>query len=106
MIRFMVVTHEMEERFILKKNVSSMDTKESFLFRIFIEFQVLKSCDDGPVYFFFFFFLQLKYCPTSFVITLVLGFISLCYLKRIILIDKMNVDVFVAFKSYGSEWVK
>ena len=56
MIRFMVVTHEMEERFILKKNVSSMDTKESFLFRIFIEFQVLKSCDNGPVYFFFFFF--------------------------------------------------
>ena len=34
-----------------------MDTKESFLFRIFIEFQVLKSCDNGPVYFFFFFFL-------------------------------------------------
>ena len=53
-----------------------------------------------------FFFLQLKYCPTSFVATLVLGFISLCYLKRIILIDKMNVDVFVTFKSYGSEWVK
>ena len=80
MIRFMVVTHEMEERFILKKNVSSMDTKESFLFRIFIEFQVLKSCDNGPVYFFFF-FLQLNYCLTSFVTTLVLGFISLCYLK-------------------------
>ena len=57
-------------------------------------------------HYFFFFFLQLKYCPTSFVTTLVLGFISLCYLKRIILIDKMNVDVFVAFKSYGSEWVK
>ena len=86
-----------------------MDTKESFLFRIFIEFQVLKSCDNGPVYFFFiylFIFLQLKYCPTSYVTTLVLGFISLCYLKKIILIDKMNVDVFVAFKSYGSEWVK
>ena len=86
-----------------------MDTKESFLSPIFIEFQVLKSCDNGPVYFFFiyfFFFLQLKYCPTSFVTTLVLGFISLCYLKKIILIDKMNVDVFVAFKSYGSEWVK
>ena len=86
-----------------------MDTKESFLFRIFIEFQVLKSCDNGPVPFFLFinfFFLQLKYCPTSFVTTLVLGFISLCYLKKIILIDKMNVDVFVAFKSYGSEWVK
>ena len=57
-------------------------------------------------YLFIFFFLQLKYCPTSFVTTLVLGFISLCYLKKIILIDKMNVDVFVAFKSYGSEWVK
>ena len=88
------------------KNMSSMDTKESFLFPIFIEFQVLKSCDDGPLLLFFFFFLQLKYCPTSFVTTLVLGFISLCYLKRIILIDKMNVDVFIAFKSYGSEWVK
>ena len=48
MIRFIVVTHEMEERFILK-NVSTMDTKESFLFRIFIEFQVLKSCDNGPL---------------------------------------------------------
>ena len=36
-----------------------METKESFLFRIFIEFQVLKSCDDGPVYFFFFFAFQL-----------------------------------------------
>ena len=57
-----------------------METKESFLFPIFIEFQVLKSCDNGPVYFFFF-FLQLSYCPTSFVTTLVLGFISLCYLK-------------------------
>ena len=31
-----------------------MDTKESFLFRIFIEFQVLKSCDNGPVPFFLF----------------------------------------------------
>ena len=69
MIRFMVVTHEMEERFILKKNVSSMDTKESFLFRIFIEFQVLKSCDNGPVYFFFFFFaaqvLSYEFCHYS-----------------------------------------
>ena len=69
MIRFMVVTHEMEERFILKKNVSSMDTKESFLFRIFIEFQVLKSCDNGPVYFFFFFFaaqlLSYEFCHNS-----------------------------------------
>ena len=86
-----------------------METKESFLFPIFIEFQVFKSCDNGPVPFFLFiylFFLQLKYCPTSFVTTLVLGFISLCYLKKIIPIDKMNLDVFVAFKSYGSEWVK
>ena len=33
-----------------------MDTKESFLFPIFIEFQVLKSCDDGPLLLFFFFF--------------------------------------------------
>ena len=69
MIRFMVVTHEMEERFILKKNVSSMETKESFLFRIFIEFQVLKSCDNGPVYFFFFFFaaqlLSYEFCHNS-----------------------------------------
>lgn len=70
MIRFMVVTHDMEERFILKKNVSSMDTKESFLFRIFIEFQVLKSCDNGPVYFFFFFFfaaqlLSYEFCHNS-----------------------------------------
>ena len=30
-----------------------METKESFLSPIFIEFQVLKSCDNGPVYFFF-----------------------------------------------------
>ena len=36
-----------------------METKESFLFPIFIEFQVLKSCDNGPVYFFFFFAAQL-----------------------------------------------
>ena len=34
-----------------------MDTKESFLFRIFIEFQVLKSCDNGPVTSFLFIYL-------------------------------------------------
>ena len=66
MIRFMVVTHEMEERFILKKNVSSMETKESFLFPIFIEFQVLKSCDNGPVPFFL--FINFFFCSSSIVL--------------------------------------
>ena len=57
MIRFMVVTHEMEERFILKKYVLYGDKRE-LLFPIFIEFQVLKSCDDGPLLLFFFFAAQ------------------------------------------------
>ena len=68
MIRFMVVPHETEEQFIRQKNVSSMETKESFLFPTFIEFQVLKSCDNGPVYFFFFFAAQLlpyEFCHNS-----------------------------------------
>ena len=45
-----------------------MDTKESFPSPIFIEFQVLKSCDNGPVYFFFFFAAQLlpyEFCHNS-----------------------------------------
>ena len=46
-----------------------MDTKESFLFPTFIEFQVLKSCDNRPVYFFFFFFaaqlLSYEFCHNS-----------------------------------------
>ena len=46
-----------------------MDTKESFLFPIFIEFEVLKSCDNRPLYFFFFFFaaqlLSYEFCHNS-----------------------------------------
>ena len=48
-----------------------METKESFLFPIFIEFQVLKSCDNGPVtsFLFIFFFaaqvLSYEFCHNS-----------------------------------------
>ena len=50
-----------------------MDTKESCLSPIFIEFQVLKSCDNGPVtsflFIYFFFFaaqvLSYEFCHNS-----------------------------------------
>ena len=99
MIRFMVVTHEMEEQFIRQQMCPLRELSFPYLNRI-------PNIEELWQWTSYFFFLQLNYCLTSFVTTLVLGFISLCYLKKIILINKMNVDVFVAFKSYGSEWVK
>ena len=103
----MVVPHEMEEQFIRQKMRPLWRQKRAFFSLSSSNFKYWRVVTmDQLLLFYLFFFLQLKYCPTSFVTTLVLGFISLCYLKKIILIDKMNVDVFVAFKSYGSEWVK